>query len=521
MKKSVIQEAIKDQIGNRAISEGPISSMKKAGNWVAKQRVFDPVARGTSAVGNMFANIGGQMKLGAVNKQLNRSADRIQDEWNKSSDVIADKAAKMMKSSNPRIKAAGDAVLTNKDNIDKQIDGASNQMKQIAKVGADQMSQPNQKGVSDIEKAIVPSVATDEYGNKYTEYGVDKWLKRMGINPHDIGKTQKNNYSKIFMDLVAANVNPMTVPADKQLPIIHFAASQYSAVRHGQATPQEVDAKIKQVIQQYLGGGNPPELATPAGISNPNSQQKQGETAGLSDKDRLQVAHHILNKLEGMAVKQNLQLNDDMRKNIMNKVVGVLNKNPNITNPKQLIASAMEELRKQAPVKPKNMPQVPPNTQQFEKAAAAMPPSAAEVGMRNAPPPLPARGGVTPPRKAPQAAPTAPPLPSAQTQPEPQPIPLTQLKPHQPKMPEFEMPPEMDEPQSLSSFVEPQLSSGKSQINPSQMLPKSIQKPGPLPVKDNGSEITVGSEDQPGFGPGKKPAQDPQKSKSKKKEKSK
>ncbi len=510
MKKNVIQEAIRDQLQSKVITERPIG----------QHRMFDPISRGVSSVGNMFANIGGQMKLGAVNKQLQRSADRIEDEWDSASDVIADKAEKLIKSKNPRVKASGNAVLNNKDQIDAQMDGAVKQIRNISSAGADVPGQPGQGNMSALEKSIAPRQATDEYGNKYTEYGVDRWLKRMGVDAHSIGKASKNQLSKLFMDLIALNVNPLEIPVDKQLPLVQYALSVYARMRSGEYQPHEAEQHLKDIVQRYLGGGPlPKQMANPGGVAGKlptdgvGAGQQSPAGKQMSDKRRVRVARKILDNMEDLAAKSNFNMTDRERETLMQHVVAALNSNRNISSPKELMSAAMKELRKiaaQRGAKPAQPQMTAPTTQQLDQAASKMPAAWEQPSV-----------APTMPQQLPQQPAPAGPVPSAQLQPEPAPIPLTKVKQHKPT-PALDMPPELDAPaQKLSSFMEPQLAKQSSGgIDPAQMLPKSIKK-GPLPVKDNGSEIQVGSEAEPGFGPKKKEPTDPEKKKEKSSKKSK
>lgn len=265
MKKSIIKEAIQSQLQSRVLNEGPLDAVKRGIAGI--KNVPSAIKGGIAGVKNVASAGMGQFRLGSVNKKLDQAAERIQDEWNGASNAILDKGEKMEKASNPQVKKMGQVVLQNKEMLDNEVDTIANKIKQISQMGADQSGAQHAPNASELEKMIAPKQVRDQFGNEFTEYGVDRWLKRFGIDAHGSGKTLKNHLSKLFMDLVSMNLNPLTMPLEKQQPMINYVKSMEAFLQRGDISPQEFDKKLKKVVKKYVKDGTaPPELSNQAGI---------------------------------------------------------------------------------------------------------------------------------------------------------------------------------------------------------------------------------------------------------------
>lgn len=551
MKRKTLLETIERQIGNEIIAEGPFSS-------VAKMKMLDPIAGAASGVGNMFSNIRGQFNLGRVNKKLQRSADRIQDEWESASKDIEDKAGKMANASNPKVKQMGAGVMQNKERIDNQIGNAVEQMKQMSTAGADQGATQGGSDDDQLARDVAPRQTTDKYGNVTTEYGVDRWLKRMGIDPNSAGKTLKNHLSKLFMDLVSNNINPLKVPIKKQMPIINYAKGLSEQLQAGMITPAEFEQQLKKVTDSFLAGQNPNEIVNPAapggssgkakGLTPDEVEQKiagmkQPQTkAGAGGKTPPSlpldsIEKELMKKVTQQAATQNMKLDDAQKANIEAKIKQAVAVAARMEkDPKKIAPAALKYLQQF-----KSPPPAPAPSQAKNPAVFAQPPA---PGQPPAPPPSQANNPKVfqqPPQLKPGEFMKPPPVEKPKFEPPPSqeemdkfeaaakeygpaayekpifkqpPAPTPPAPPEKakfvqppPASPQLDMPPEeQGAPQKLGDFMEPQLSKG-------------------LPVKDNGNEITVGSQEQPGFGPKaatpKKAASKNKKAKPKSKKKSK
>lgn len=175
-------------------------------------KIFDAPARAAGAVGNMFSGIGGQMKLGAINKELTRVAKRIDDDWNAAEDVVTKLANKMSTAKNPNIQQKAAAVSQNLQSVSSDLRNASGKLKQMASSGADSA----QPGGNDINSKLGIKRITDKYGFSKDQSAVDRWIADFGGDLGRMSKPEQGKLQKMFFDLLSAGIDPFEVPKDKQ-----------------------------------------------------------------------------------------------------------------------------------------------------------------------------------------------------------------------------------------------------------------------------------------------------------------
>lgn len=215
--KKIIQEAIKAELSKQPLNEGPLD-----------MGILDAPSRAVGAVGNMFSNIGGQMKLGAINKQLDRTAQRIEVDWKKAEDVATKLASKMGSARNPQVRASGQQAAQNIQSAGSDIKNATNKLRAIASTGVDKSS--GGAGVSGEESDFQDRVKTDEFGLQYVETPVERWVKSFGGDYQGMGKSEKNHMNRAFLDLRSAGINPFKVPKDKQALLMRYAMNRMEQI---------------------------------------------------------------------------------------------------------------------------------------------------------------------------------------------------------------------------------------------------------------------------------------------------
>lgn len=198
--KKIIEEAIKSELLGEVIIEGPLG------------KAFDAPARAIGAVGNMFSGIGGQMKLGSINKQLDRVASRVDKDWDEAEQVVTKLATKMSQSKNPQVRQKAQAVAQNVNSASTDIKNATNKLKQISQAGAD----VDQSSGSSIDSKLGVRKIKDKYGFTTSENAVDRWISSFGGDLRKMSKPEQGKMQKMFMDLVSAGIDPFEVPKEKQ-----------------------------------------------------------------------------------------------------------------------------------------------------------------------------------------------------------------------------------------------------------------------------------------------------------------
>lgn len=275
--KKIIENAIKAELNKELVfSEGPAG------------QIFDAPSRAIGAVGNMFSNIGGQMRLGAINKQLDRVSNRIDKDWDEAEEIVTKLATKMSQARNPQVKQKAQAVAQNINSASTDIKNATGKLKAIAQAGAD--ADPN--GSSSIDSKLGIKSVKDKYGFTTTESAVDRWIRSFGGDLRKMSKPEQGKMQKMFMDLVSAGIDPFEVPKDKQEML-----RQYHNFRMA-----EIADKGKDPFQNYehfekvLG----PEIAdrirkNDKGLQSNNKKQEMDDLAsrigpGAADQTRMAPA---------------------------------------------------------------------------------------------------------------------------------------------------------------------------------------------------------------------------------------
>lgn len=210
VRKEIIQEAIRAELEKGTISEGPIGNIASS---VANMGVFDMPARVVGALGNTFSNMGGQMRLGSVGKQLKRTASRIENEWDKAEEIASKIADKMQSSKNPRVSSMGKQISSNIASADNDMRSAINRIENVANVTGDSSSDQYNTG-DDFDEDLQVLTKKDRHGTSYLETPVDRFIKRFG-GSGNLGTVQRSHLERVFMELVSNGINPFKIDRDK------------------------------------------------------------------------------------------------------------------------------------------------------------------------------------------------------------------------------------------------------------------------------------------------------------------
>lgn len=530
--KKIIQEAIKAELDKELLSEAPMG-------------VFDAPSRAVGAVGNMFANIGGQMKLGAINKQLDRTAQRIEVDWKKAEDIATKLATKMQSSRNPNIKNSGAQAAKNIGSAGADIRNATGKLRSIAGQGADKGN--TTEAGEDNDPNFQTKMKKDEYGLDYMETPVERWVNSFGGNYQDLGKTKRNHMNQLFMELRSAGIDPFAVPKDKQALLAHYAMHRNSQIA---ATGQDpfpdfehfekvLGKKVADDIRKKSQAGQTQPAAPAAPVDNAqqispalmayvnkarNFAKKQGVNPQMMDK-------WLADKLEKIKNVPDLTEDD---KDFINRLIlkgggqptnafgggnfnqpppapatpppappkppqqGPAQVNPHQNN-NQVAPIPLTQKKGQLPVPPPMPPQ-----QQAQKASVAqMKPQAAQAQQAVRATPIKAIGNPPPPMDLPkqeigepvQLQPKLADFFGGQTEPmDPKQLPV----PHSQK--ELDLQDLMKNPGKWAEFKKKHPKSPQEERKQKELSLKSLL-PTPPPMEDMGDEVQVGNVDQPAFQP--------------------
>ncbi len=234
--KSIIQEAINAALNKEVLTEAPFSS-----------QLFDAPSRALGAVKNLGAGVAGQMRLGSVNKQIERTAERITDDWSKTANSLKKTVEKMSQSTNPEIKQKGQKVAQNLDGINKNVVQATSKMKQMVQGGMDQ-STDNKVEKDDDDLSFKDK--TDEFGISYKESPVDRWIRSWGSDPErDFSKPEKGSLTKVFLNLQAAGVNPFKVEKKQAEKLLAYQSYRVKQIEKVGEDPFPNEEHVEHVLK--------------------------------------------------------------------------------------------------------------------------------------------------------------------------------------------------------------------------------------------------------------------------------
>lgn len=423
---------------------------------ILQEKWTDIIPQAASGIANMGRNIVGQYSLGGIDKRFQRVADRIEKDWKSSADEIASKANKLQGSGNEMIAKQGQATLSKVDNISKQL----NQALQILKAPADSSLQ---RGGDE----------NDPFNKTEEQKKFMQWIKNYGGDTRDLNKKEYGDYFKKWVQLKHLGLHPENIaPGDMQREIAIASHKQHVSLRD---------------LDKQLRGSNAYGLGLGAEFIGANEEGEEDATSQVPPPPKNQATQQVSPPDPAGSKK----INPGMFADLMQKQQA--NKRLPIPPPKQATPqggsganaatpSAKQNTASQGNVAaPKTVadPSPPPmsamQSPQRQKGQAAPPPIDLAKYQKVSPPLMPQKGQMDKPTQmAPEVRQKGQAAPPPQSQ--EQPIPLTRKKKHV-----MEMPP-------------------REEFAPGKAVPSSIQGMLP-PIKDDGKQIQVGSEEKPAISP--------------------
>jgi len=362
----------------------------------------------------------------------------------------------------------GQMTLAKVDNIDKQI----NQAMQILQAPADAtLKTGNEDPNSDFHK-------TKE------EQDFENWLRKTGLRPERLNRNETGKYFQKWRQLLALGLDPTHIPLQDLEREVAIAAHK----KH--ISLKDLDAQLRGT-NKYGIGLDPEFVGQDDGRAVPVQNDEEEDVS-----DQIPPVPPSKPKISGSSGKKNSIYSDIMAKQQANQAG-----KPQIPPPPPMAQQNPQMPAPQAPQKPSYADAGIPA---LDKKNAPQP----NVGSPKAipaPPSLPPPGMQSPQRQKGQASP--PPVsnpgieqPKQQykgleipkgTPAEPEPIPLTKLKPYD----QTEKPIPLTRQKKQTMEMPP-----REEKKIPKAVPSSIKGMLP-PIKDDGKQIQIGSEEKPAISP--------------------
>lgn len=228
--KTIIQEAISQELSKKVVNE----------------KLTDIPSNIFGGIKNVASGLKGQYNVGKINNQLQRSAERLDKEWQSTVDTTEKAMHSMATSSNADVRASAQTVWKNLVSADGDVKKAIQKLKNTSATGVNRAAEPEQQGGSPANGALNLMDSEDDFaeiekvtkhGTKYKEQSVDRWLKGLGLNPEKIGVHERNQANKLFLDLRMKGINPFRMSPEQVGELYSLSQVREQAMKTGQGDP--------------------------------------------------------------------------------------------------------------------------------------------------------------------------------------------------------------------------------------------------------------------------------------------
>lgn len=228
--KTIIQEAISQELSKKVVNE----------------KLTDIPSNIFGGIKNVASGLKGQYNVGKINSQLQRSAERLDKEWQSTVSTTEKAMHSMATSSNADVRASAQTVWKNLTSADGDVKKAIQKLKNTSATGVNRATEPEQQGGSPANGALNLMDSEDDFaeiekvtkhGTKYKEQSVDRWLKGLGLNPDKIGVHERNQANKLFLDLRMKGINPFRMSPEQVGELYSLSQVREQAMKTGQGDP--------------------------------------------------------------------------------------------------------------------------------------------------------------------------------------------------------------------------------------------------------------------------------------------